>query len=159
MASQIRNYNTWTNSEEAKLVEALVNMANVGGFKFDNGFKLGYSQHLEQALKQSLPDLGIIDLCIVFGKDRAQGSRVIDFIEMEQDVNLEKEMLNDFIKSEEISHNTTMQNEETSPSVRSNKRKCCIDDVFHNAVGLITKSLKEISKDLSKGIKFDMKIN
>nr|KAJ0186515.1 hypothetical protein LSAT_V11C900502720 [Lactuca sativa] len=81
---------------------------------------------------------------------------------MEQDVNLEEEMQesdDDFLESEEISHNTTVQNEETSPSVRSNKRKQHADDVFHNAVGLISESIKEISKDLSQGIKFDMKNN
>ncbi|CAI9274321.1 unnamed protein product [Lactuca saligna] len=102
------------------------------------------------------------DLCIVFGKDRAQGNRARDFIEMEQDVNLEEEMQeldDDILESKEISHNTSVQNDETSPSVRSNKRKRRVDDVFHNTIGLITESLKEISKDLSQGIKFDMKIN
>nr|KAJ0228088.1 hypothetical protein LSAT_V11C100012970 [Lactuca sativa] len=76
------------------------------------------------------------DLCIVFGKDRAQGNRARDFIEMEQDVNLEEEMQesdDDILESEEISHNTSVQNDETSPSVRSNKRKRRADDVFHNA--------------------------
>ncbi|XP_023761072.1 uncharacterized protein LOC111909479 [Lactuca sativa] len=231
MTSQIRNYKTWTNNEEAKLVEALVNMTNVGGFKVDNGFKSSYLQHLEQALKQSLPDSGILgkphieskiktmkrdcqcvynmvngsntiefgydsekhcvtvedpvweaylqvhkeatrwkhksfpyyeDLCIVFGKDQAQGNRARDFIEMQQDVNLEEEMQesdDNILESEEISHNTSVQNDETSPSVRSNKRKRPADDVFHNVVGLITESLKEISKDLSECIKFDVKIN
>ncbi|CAI9289343.1 unnamed protein product [Lactuca saligna] len=60
MTSQNRNYKTWTNNEEAKLVKELVNMTNVGGFKADNGFKSGYLQHLEQALKQSLPNSGIL---------------------------------------------------------------------------------------------------
>ncbi|CAI9289344.1 unnamed protein product [Lactuca saligna] len=81
---------------------------------------------------------------------------------MEQDVNLKEEMKesdDDFLESEEISHNKTEQNEETSPCVRTNKRIRCIDDVFYNAVGLVTECLKEISKDLSQGIKFDMKIN
>ena len=56
MTSQIRNYRPWTSNEETKLVEALVNMKNAVGFKADNGFKYGYLQHLEQALKQSLPN-------------------------------------------------------------------------------------------------------
>nr|KAJ0187309.1 hypothetical protein LSAT_V11C900471180 [Lactuca sativa] len=175
MTSQIRNYKTWKNNEETKLVEALVNMTNVGGFKADNGFKSGYLQHLEKVLKESLLDLGILDknheerlemclryenssktsrfgydskihcviiydlvwevclqvhkeatrwkhksfpyyedLCIDFGKHRAQGNRARDFIKMEQDVNLEEEMQeldDDFLEFEEISRNRTMQNE------------------------------------------------
>ncbi|KAE8730112.1 TMV resistance protein N-like [Hibiscus syriacus] len=204
MASQNRNYRPWTSNEEAKLVEALVNLTTAGGFKADNGFKSGYLQHLEQALELSVPNSGILgnphiaskiktikrdwqcvydmvngsntsgfgydpekqfvtaeepvweaylqvhketsrwrnktfpyyeDLCIVFGKDRAQGNRAKDFVEMEQE------------------HN------EASPSVVSRKRNSQSDEGFNNAVSLITESLKEISKDLSQGIKFDMKIN
>nr|KAJ0219817.1 hypothetical protein LSAT_V11C200074480 [Lactuca sativa] len=58
--SQIRNYRPWTSNEEAKLVEVLLNMRNVEGFKVDNGFKFGYLQHLEQALKQSLPNSDLL---------------------------------------------------------------------------------------------------
>nr|KAJ0218893.1 hypothetical protein LSAT_V11C300109110 [Lactuca sativa] len=81
------------------------------------------------------------DICIVFGKDRAQGNRVRYFIEMEQD---------------EISCNTTVQNEETTLTVHSSKRKRRSDDMFDNVVGLITKSLKQILKYLSQIIKLDM---
>nr|KAJ0193109.1 hypothetical protein LSAT_V11C800390720 [Lactuca sativa] len=49
-----RNYHNWTITEDAKLVEALVNMVNMGGFKADNGFKSGYSQHLENALNSGI---------------------------------------------------------------------------------------------------------
>ena len=80
-----------------------------------------------------------------------QGNRARDFIEMEQDVNLEEEMQesdDDILESEEISHNTSVQNDETSPSVRSNKRKRRADDVFHNVVGLITESLFEQQKNI-----------
>ncbi|KAJ9546393.1 hypothetical protein OSB04_018936 [Centaurea solstitialis] len=58
MTSQNRHYRNWSPNEEAKLVEALVNMTNTGAFKADNGFKTGYLQHLEQALKVSLPTSG-----------------------------------------------------------------------------------------------------
>ncbi|KAI3708695.1 hypothetical protein L2E82_38050 [Cichorium intybus] len=225
------NYRPWTSIEEAKLVEALVNMTNVGGFKADNGFKSGYLQHLEQALKQSLPTSGLLgkphieskiktmkkdwqcvydllngtntsgfgydnvnhcvtaedpvweayldihkdaarwkhkkfpyyeELCIVFGKDRAQGNRAKDFLDIEQEVNLEEEIQGSddgFLDSEEVSRNTSVHHEATSQSVRSKKRKTRSDDGFNNAVGLITESLKEISKDLSQGIKLDIKIN
>ncbi|GJU11149.1 hypothetical protein Tco_1133545 [Tanacetum coccineum] len=39
MTEKGRNYRTWTTIEETFLVEALVNMANSGGYKADNGFK------------------------------------------------------------------------------------------------------------------------
>jgi len=60
MTSQIRNYRPWTSNEEAKLVEALVNMTNTGVYKADNGFKSGYLQHIEQTLKVSLPNSGLL---------------------------------------------------------------------------------------------------
>nr|KAJ0228616.1 hypothetical protein LSAT_V11C100011940 [Lactuca sativa] len=58
----------------------------------------------------------------------------------------------------EVSRTTAVQHDETSPSVRSKKKKIEATG-FNKAVGLIIESLKEISKDLSEGIKFDMKIN
>jgi len=81
---------------------------------------------------------------------------------MEQEVNVEdtQESDDDILDSDiAASRNTNLQHDETSPSVISRKRKSRSDDGFNNAVGLITESLKEISKDLSQGIKFDMKIN
>ncbi|KAI3509347.1 hypothetical protein L1887_24560 [Cichorium endivia] len=102
------------------------------------------------------------ELCIVFGKDRAQGNRARDFLDIEQEVNLEEEIQGSddgFLDSEEVSRNTNVHHEATSHSVRSKKRKTRSDDGFNNAVGLITESLKEISKDLSQGIQLDMKIN
>ncbi|XP_023770066.1 uncharacterized protein LOC111918668 [Lactuca sativa] len=54
------NYCNWTITEDAKLVEALVYMVNMGGFKADNGFKSGYLQHLETALKEKIPNSGIL---------------------------------------------------------------------------------------------------
>ncbi|KAJ9544700.1 hypothetical protein OSB04_024407 [Centaurea solstitialis] len=55
-----RKYRNWSKNEDAKLVEALVNMVDVGGYKADNGFKSRYLQHLEQALKVSLPNSNIL---------------------------------------------------------------------------------------------------
>ncbi|XP_076891041.1 uncharacterized protein At2g29880-like [Bidens hawaiensis] len=60
MSNHNRTYHGWTSIEDAKLVEALVNMVNAGGFKSDNGFKPGYLLHLEQSLKESLPESGIL---------------------------------------------------------------------------------------------------
>ena len=58
--SRNRNYRNWTSIEDAKLVEALVNMVNAGGFKADNDFKSGYLQYLEQVMKDYVPDSGIL---------------------------------------------------------------------------------------------------
>ncbi|KAI3749421.1 hypothetical protein L2E82_20033 [Cichorium intybus] len=160
MATQNRNYRGWTDNEENKLVEALVNMVNAGGYKADNGFKSGYLAHLEQVLKESLPESGLSgkphieskikvmkkdwqvvydilhgsntsgfgydsvnkcvtaddtvwdeylkvhgsaakwrnkkfrhfeDLCTVFGKDRAQGNKARDFVEMEKEADIEEQ--------------------------------------------------------------------
>lgn len=60
MTDKGRNYRTWTTIEDNILVEALVNMANSGGYKADNGFKSGYLQHLENEIKKSLPHAGIM---------------------------------------------------------------------------------------------------
>ncbi|CAI9302515.1 unnamed protein product [Lactuca saligna] len=57
---KIRNYHKWTIIEDAKLVEALVNMVNMGGFKADNGFKSGYLLHLENALKEKISNSDIL---------------------------------------------------------------------------------------------------
>nr|KAJ0189821.1 hypothetical protein LSAT_V11C800448160 [Lactuca sativa] len=158
----------WTSNEETKLVEELVNMTNAGGFKADNGFKSGYLQHLEQALKQSLSNSGLLNKPHIESKiktmkkywqcvydmvnDRAQGNRARDFMEMEQEVNLEEETQDsddDFLDLEEVSRTTVVQHDETSPSVRSKKRKNRSDEGFNKSAGLVTESLKKISKDLS----------
>nr|KAJ0216405.1 hypothetical protein LSAT_V11C300153630 [Lactuca sativa] len=114
-----RNYHNWTIPEDAKLVEALVNMVNMGEFKADNGFKSGYLQRLENAVKEKIPNSGILvepsvwdsyiqvhkearkwrnkifphyeDLCIIFGKDRAQGNKAKDFAQMEEGANNEEQ--------------------------------------------------------------------
>ncbi|XP_052621641.1 uncharacterized protein At2g29880 [Lactuca sativa] len=184
---KIRNYRNWTITEDAKLVEALVNMVNMGGYKADNGFKSGYLLHLENALKEKIPNSGILgkphiesriktmkkdwqvvydmvngtntsgfgydssthsvtaesavwdsyiqvhkeagkwrnkifphyeDLCIIFGKDRAQGNKAKDFSQMEEDANNEEQSK----QVEDVFEEQTTENEE-SPNTCSKKRK------------------------------------
>ena len=125
-------------------------------------YNFGKQVHKEASRWKNIKFPYYENLCIVFGKDRAQGNRARDFVEMEQQVNEEEtqESDDDFLDSDNAaSRNTNLQHDETSPSVISRKKKSRSDDGFNNAVGLITESLKEISKDLSQGIKFDMKIN
>ncbi|XP_052627174.1 uncharacterized protein LOC128133694 [Lactuca sativa] len=120
MKSQIRNYGPLTSNEEMKLVEALVNITNVGGFKVDNGFKSEATRWKHKTFPY------YEDLCIVFGKDLAQGNRARDLMEMEQEVDLEEETQDsddDFLDSEEVNRTTAVQHDETSASVRSKKRK------------------------------------
>lgn len=91
----------------------------------------------------------------------SSGNKARDFLDIEEEVNLEEEIQRSddgYLDSVEVSRNTSVHHEATSQSVRFKKRKTRSDDGFNNAVGLITESLKEISKDLSQGIKLDMKI-
>ncbi|XP_071711893.1 uncharacterized protein [Rutidosis leptorrhynchoides] len=212
-AEKSRTYRNWLPDEDAKLVEALVNMVNVGLHKADNGFISGYLQHLELALKESLPDRGILgkphiesriktmkkdwqvvydmvagtntsgfgydavnkcgtvsepavwesyvainkgaakwrnkpfphyeDLCIVFGKDRAQGDRVRDVIEMENEANMEEQA-----EYTEGSHDTnatntsTIQGEEVSSG--QTKKRNRTDSI---AEGIIS-AAASLGKDL-----------
>lgn len=46
--------------EDEKLVETLLTMKNEGLYMADNGFKAGYLQHIENALKETLPNSGLL---------------------------------------------------------------------------------------------------
>ncbi|CAI9280289.1 unnamed protein product [Lactuca saligna] len=109
MAEKSRNYRTWTTHEEAKLMEAMLNMVNAGAEKWRN---------------KSFPHYD--DSCIIFGKDRAQGNRAEDCEDMSHNETMEEELLqmeDDFNEqSEEISPTTNRQSEETS-SASTKKRK------------------------------------
>ncbi|KAM0049440.1 putative Myb/SANT-like domain-containing protein [Helianthus debilis subsp. tardiflorus] len=232
MTTNNRNYRVWTDDEDDKLVEALLNMTNTGKFKSDNGFRTGYLPHLEACLKEALPESGILgkphiesriktlkrdwaafydmlntsgfgydtvkhsvtastdvwnsyiathkhggkwknktlpryeDLCVIFGKDRAQGKKAKTVIEMEEEVNLVEEEHQRNEDFDEISHNvgtdSSLQVEETS-SVRSKKRKRArqVDPLvrsFSDAVVLFADRLKETSVELSEDIKFELDI-
>ncbi|KAK9168845.1 hypothetical protein Syun_000985 [Stephania yunnanensis] len=50
----------WSHFEVAKLVKAMKDMVNSGTYKSDNGFKPGYISFLEEALKVSCPNSGIL---------------------------------------------------------------------------------------------------
>ncbi|KAI3748576.1 hypothetical protein L6452_11734 [Arctium lappa] len=101
------------------------------------------------------------DLCIVFGKDRAQGNRARDFVEVEEEVNIEDqeqhmhEELDDVMATSHIQGgNANMPSEETS-SGRGRKRKRRVDpmaDVFNSAVTKLGESLEKMANKLNKGI-------
>ncbi|KAK9120929.1 hypothetical protein Syun_018546 [Stephania yunnanensis] len=49
----------WSHAEDVALVNAMVEMVASGVYKCDNGFKPGYLNHLEEALKITCPNSGI----------------------------------------------------------------------------------------------------
>ncbi|KAH6827597.1 hypothetical protein C2S53_015282 [Perilla frutescens var. hirtella] len=54
-----KNKRKWRHDEDAKLVEALLDMVNLGTYKADNGFKPGYLAFIEEKLQVSLPNSGV----------------------------------------------------------------------------------------------------
>ncbi|KAK4413979.1 hypothetical protein Salat_2810700 [Sesamum alatum] len=51
-----KNKRKWKYEEDAKLVEALFDMVNVGAYKAENGFKPGYLNYVEEKMQVSLPN-------------------------------------------------------------------------------------------------------
>ena len=108
----------------------------------------------EKWRNKSLPHYD--DLCIIFGKDRAQGNRAEDCEDMTHNENVEDELLqmeDDFNEqSEEISPITNGQSEETS-SASTKKRKHKFDIFIEGTskvVALLGKDLHEASTTMSQ---------
>nr|XP_043624671.1 uncharacterized protein At2g29880-like [Erigeron canadensis] len=110
------------------------------------------------------------DLCVVFGKDRAQGNRAKVATEMEEQVNIEEQQEDShdsFDESMEGSHTarttTSFQVGEVS-SVPSKKRKSTsqtssLVESFNDAVMFFGERLKESSAELSEGIKLEVDLS
>ncbi|XP_017225252.1 uncharacterized protein At2g29880-like [Daucus carota subsp. sativus] len=54
-----RNKRKWSEEEDEKLVESLIELVNNGAYKADNGFKPGYLGFLENSLSVKLPTSGL----------------------------------------------------------------------------------------------------
>lgn len=54
-----RNKRKWNDFQDSKLVEALLDMVNIGAYKAENGFKPGYLTFIEEKLQVSLPNSGL----------------------------------------------------------------------------------------------------
>ncbi|KAL8488832.1 hypothetical protein ACS0TY_024947 [Phlomoides rotata] len=54
-----KNKRKWKYDEDAKLIEALLDMVNFGAYKANNGFKPGHLNYVEEKLKVSLPNSGL----------------------------------------------------------------------------------------------------
>ncbi|XP_076885892.1 uncharacterized protein LOC143535553 [Bidens hawaiensis] len=228
MTSNNRTYHGWSSDEDAKLVEALINMVNMGGFRSDNGFRSGYLQHLEASLKESLPGSGILgkphiesriktmkrdwqvvydmlktsgfgynkelncvttnapgvwesyieshrnaskwqnkrlphyeELCVIFGKDQAEGNKAKSAVEMEQEVNVEEQESRGDDDLDEHNHNdgsnSSFQVEETSSGCTKKRIRMKQSHDFLDAVNLFADRLKETSSALSAKMSEDIK--
>ncbi|EYU31710.1 hypothetical protein MIMGU_mgv1a021834mg [Erythranthe guttata] len=49
----------WKYIEDAKLVQVLLDMVNLGLYKAENGFKPGYLNYVEEKMQASLPNSGL----------------------------------------------------------------------------------------------------
>ncbi|GJU11148.1 hypothetical protein Tco_1133544 [Tanacetum coccineum] len=86
------------------------------------------------------------DLCIIFGKDKAQGNGTKDYIEMEGKANVKEESQN------------KVQSEEGS-SARSKKRKSRFDLIVEgvtNAATLLGKELREALAIMNESLKAEV---
>ncbi|KAL0313989.1 UNVERIFIED_CONTAM: hypothetical protein Sangu_2243300 [Sesamum angustifolium] len=54
-----KNKRKWKYEEDAKLVEALLDMVNIGAYKAKNGFKHGYLNYVEEKIQVSLSNSGL----------------------------------------------------------------------------------------------------
>lgn len=54
-----RNKRKWTEFEDEKLIETLIELVNIGNFKANNGLKPGYLIFLETSLQLKLPEAGL----------------------------------------------------------------------------------------------------
>ncbi|KAL0332849.1 UNVERIFIED_CONTAM: hypothetical protein Scaly_2186400 [Sesamum calycinum] len=109
-----KNKRKWKYEEDAKLVEALLDMVNVGAYKAENGFKPGYLNYVEEKMQVSLPNsekavweaylqshsTHVIwqnkpfpfydDLLVIFGKDRATGNNADGPADMMEEIQREE---------------------------------------------------------------------
>ncbi|KAJ9545319.1 LOW QUALITY PROTEIN: hypothetical protein OSB04_025026 [Centaurea solstitialis] len=120
MTSQGRNYRVWSPLEDAKLVESLVNMVN-------NGM---CTKKRPNGKNKTFPYFE--DLCIVFGKDRANGSRVRDAVEMDASHESDDNHSDD---QDDASHaNINVQSQEcTSCSKKRKNRSESLHEVIKDA--------------------------
>ena len=102
-------------------------------------------------------------MCIIFGKDRAQGNRAEDCEDMSHNANVEEELLDmedDFNEqNEEFSPTTNVQSEETSSaSSKKRKRKDPFIEGISKAAALLGKELREASTTLSQSLNAEVEL-
>ena len=109
-------------------------------------------------------------MCVIFGKDRAQGNRAKVATEMEEQVNIEEQeqdsddSFNEAMEGSHTARGTTSVQVEECSSVPSKKRKSTCQtssmvENFNDAVMFFAQRLKESSAELSEGIKLEVDLN
>ncbi|XP_074353804.1 uncharacterized protein LOC141692764 isoform X2 [Apium graveolens] len=121
-----KNKRKWTEYEDEKLVEALLELVNTGKFKADNGFKPGYTVHPGAAKWKSTPLPYFKELSIIFGKDRATGNMAENLEDVVEELNTEV--------VDELSLHEDMQRSTHSDGSTSKKRKKGNVDLLLEAV-------------------------
>ncbi|KAL8472191.1 hypothetical protein ACS0TY_029420 [Phlomoides rotata] len=91
-----KNKRKWKYDEDAKLIEALLDMINFGAYKANNGFKPGHLNYVEEKAIRPIQYgetrifLFYDDLLIVFGKDRSTGANDDGPADMEEEIQREE---------------------------------------------------------------------
>ena len=57
--SNLQNKHQWTESEDRKLIEAILDLHNTGKYTSQGGFKSGFFTAVERILSVTLPDSGL----------------------------------------------------------------------------------------------------
>ncbi|KAL0381392.1 UNVERIFIED_CONTAM: hypothetical protein Sangu_0203500 [Sesamum angustifolium] len=168
-----KNKRKWKYEEDAKLVEALLDMVNVGAYKAENGFKPGYLNYVEEKMQVSLPNsekavweaylqshsTHVIwqnkpfpfydDLLVIFGKDRATGNNADGPADMMEEIQRE-EVNND--PNDDVE--TTIENEgikEAASVIGSEIAKA--SQLFSKAIGVeaeVSEKRQKIDSEIRK---------
>ncbi|KAD6119463.1 hypothetical protein E3N88_10734 [Mikania micrantha] len=149
-----RSKHTWTNDEDAKLIDALMEIHASGKYAgADNGFKPGYLNGVQQLLDSHKGAVNFRDkafpfydkLCTIFGKDRATGSKAVDL--GEEDVVQETQKsspvdIEDFDFVDEVVPNVDRSEGQTGSvtSKRKRGRSTDADEIYRESC----KDIKEV---------------
>nr|KAJ0197986.1 hypothetical protein LSAT_V11C700382420 [Lactuca sativa] len=112
---------------------------------------MGVHNGAENWRNKSLPHYD--DLCIIFGKDRAQGNRAEDCEDMSHNENVEEELL-------QMENDFNEQSEETS-SASTMKRKRKFDPFIEGiskATALLGKDLREALTTMSQSLNVEVEL-
>nr|KAJ0187497.1 hypothetical protein LSAT_V11C900454900 [Lactuca sativa] len=132
----------------------MVNGTNTSGFGYDSSTHSVIAEPAAGKWRNKIfPHYE--DLCIIFGKHRAQGNKAKDFAQMEEDANNEEQ-------SEQIEGGfgeQTTENED-SPNIGSKKRKK-VDDVIKGitiAANLLREKLEKAANSMNQAIQGETEV-
>ncbi|KAG8391446.1 hypothetical protein BUALT_Bualt01G0188700 [Buddleja alternifolia] len=160
-----KNKRKWKYEEDAKFIEALLDMANLGTYKPENGFKPGYLNCVEEKM-QSHPSHSswqnksfpfYEDLLIIFGKDRATGTNaegpadMIEEIQREQvnnnaNTDVEEHGLEDIDASMQSPINEGLHNQKKKKKSRSEDNMTVMMGGIKDATSVIGNEIAKASE-------------